>query len=140
MKTALLLTLAFLASLVAGCSSLSTRKTVDLTRYKHIYVEHRLADNHRLDEQIVTELKALGCPEASCGFLTMKPAGVDAIITYEDRWTWDFKDYLIEFSLNIRDARADKPIGHGYYHQAALTTKSPEAVIHKVLGELLSPN
>jgi hypothetical protein len=138
MKISLLI-VAALAGLFSGCSSMTARKAIDLTRYKHIYVEQRLSDNHRIDEQIVAELKALGC-DASCGVLTMKPDGVDAIISYEDRWAWDFKSYLIEFTLYVRDARADQPVAKGYYHQAGLATKSSEAVVKKVVGELLRPS
>ena len=137
MKIVALLLLA--AALLAGptaCSSVSARKVIDLSRYKHIYVEHRLADNHRIDEQIVAELKALGL-DASCGYLTMKPDGVDAIIAYEDRWTWDFKTYLIDFKLTMRDQRTNKQVADGSFHQASLTTKSSEEVIREVLGKLL---
>ncbi len=126
-------------ALLGGCSSLSARKVVDLKRYKHVYVEHRLADNHRIDEQIVAELKSLGC-DASCGVLTMKPDNAEAIVSYDDRWAWDFKNYIIEFRLFVRDARADKPVAEGYYHQAGLTTKSSEQVVHHVLTELLNPS
>ena len=137
MKTSLLFAASALFVLTS-CSSVSARRAIDLTHYKHVYVEHRLADNHRIDEQIVAELKQLGC-DASSGVLTMKPDNADAIISYEDRWTWDFKDYLIEFNLYMRDARTDKPVGHGYFHQAALITKSPSQVIHQVLTRLLKP-
>jgi hypothetical protein len=123
---------------LTGCSSLSARKTVDLTRYKHIYVEHRLADNHRVDEEIVAELKTLGY-DASCGVLTMKPDGVDAIITYEDRWTWDFTTYLIELNLAMRDARVEKQVAQGYFHQAPLVIKSSKEVIREVLTKLFKP-
>lgn len=133
MKTAPLF-LALLA-LLAGCTSLSTRKAADLSRLKRFYVEQRLSDSHRLDEQIAAELRALGY-DATAGVLTMKPDGIDAIVSYEDRYAWDFKSYLIEMHLAIRDGHTDKLLAFGDYHQAKITTKSPAEVIHLILFPL----
>lgn len=132
----LLTILAVVLLTFTGCSSMSARKVIDLSHYRRFYVEHRLADNHRIDEQIVAELKSLGY-DASCGYLTMKPEGVDAIIAYEDRWTWDFKNYMIDFRLTMRDERTGKQVADGSFHQASITTKSPEEIIREVLTKLL---
>ena len=75
------------ASLLASCSSLDTRKVVDLTPFKHVYVVHRLTDDHHVDEMFVHELQLLG-HDASSGPLTMLPDNADAILTYQDRWEW----------------------------------------------------
>ena len=110
LRRALLSLLLFGCALLVftGCSTaLSTRKATDLARFKRIYVESRLSDNHRIDEKIATELRALGV-DASFGVPTMLPEGVDAIVSYEDRWQWDFKDYMIEFRVEVRDARNDE--------------------------------
>jgi hypothetical protein len=132
--------IALAALLFAGCSTaLSTRKATDLTPFKRIYVESRLSDNHRLDEQIASELRALGY-EATHGVATMRPDGVNAIISYVDRWEWDFKDYLIEIKIDVRDARSNKPLGTGSYYQASLKTKSSEEVIRLILTPLFQPS
>jgi len=98
-------------------------------------VEHRLTDNHRIDELIVAELRTHGF-DASSGPLTMLPEGVDAIVTYEDRWQWDFKSYLIELKIDVRANFTGKPIATGHYHQASAYTKSPAEVVHEILGPL----
>lgn len=125
--------------LLVGCATgMSTRKATDLTRFKKIYVESRLADNHRIDAQIATALNALG-REATFGVATMRPDGVDAIISYTDRWEWDFKNYMIEIKIDLRDARNDKPLATGSYYQASLKTKSSDEVIRLILKPLFGP-
>lgn len=123
---------------LAGCTTAETHKApaTDLAKYRRLFVEHRLADGLNLDRQIATELRRLGY-EATSGPLTMLPdQGIDAVVTYEDRWTWDFKSYLIEFTLAVRTARTDKPLASGRYHQPTAFPKEPDAVIRAVLAPL----
>ena len=129
--------LVLMASLT-GCSSLDTHATAKLGDYHHVFVEHRLTDNHRIDELIVAELRAHGF-DASSGPLTMLPDGVDAIVTYEDRWQWDFKSYLIELKIEVRANFTGKPLAAGRYHQASAYTKSPAEVVRDILDPLLKP-
>ena len=135
-----IISLLIAALLFTGCSTaLSTRKATDLARFKRIYVESRLSDNNRIDEKIATELRTLGA-DASFGVPTMLPEGVDAIVSYEDRWQWDFKDYMIEIKIDLREARSNKPVATGSYYQASLKTKSSEEVIRLILTPLFRPS
>jgi hypothetical protein len=131
---ALALLLASVA-LLAGCSHLSTRKTVELGPFRRIYVERRLTDNHRIDELLVAELRHLG-RDASSGPLTMMPENTDAILTYADRWEWDFKDYMIEFTLEFQTAKTRKKLADGRYYQPTIKTKSPAEVVREILAPL----
>lgn len=131
----LVLSLLALGALLTGCSSLDTHKESDLGAISRIYIEHRLTDNHRIDEAIVADLKARGY-EASCGPLTMLPDGIQAILTYEDRWAWDFNNYLIELRLEMHENFTGKPLATGYYHQASALTKSPPEVVRQILDPL----
>lgn len=135
-RTLLLLGCAVLA-VFAGCSSVTTRSDpkVDLARFRRFYVERRLGDDHRLDELIVHQLQLLG-REASSGPLTMKPDGIDAIVTYADRWEWDFKTYLIELNLEVRDGRTDKLFTVARYYQPSLKTRPPAEMIREILTPL----
>ena len=125
-------------ALLLGCSSLTPHEAGDLSKYHRIYVVHRLTDNHRIDEFIVAELKARGY-DATSGWLTMLPDGTDAIITYEDRWAWDFKSYLIDLKLEMHANFTGKRLAAGQYHQASAYTKSPEAVVHEIIDPLFKP-
>lgn len=125
------------AVLLTGCSSLSTRTApkTDLSSYHHFFVESRLADNHRIADQIVAELQGFGL-DASSGPLTMLPDDADAIITYQDRWTWDFKSYLIDLDIEVHTARTIKPLAEGHYHQASMLTKPAADVIREILAPM----
>ena len=123
--------------LLSGCSSLSTHKSGDLRSLKHIYVEHLLNDNYRMDESMVRELKALGY-DASCGPITMMPDGIDAIITYNARTAWDFKSYVIELNVLVKENFTEKVLGTGRYYQASMSTKSPEETVHEVITSLFN--
>src|ERR1700690_6068 len=96
-----------LVSLLAGCATTATARKApkaDLAALRHIFVEHRLNDDHQLDELVVQELGGRGYHAAS-GPLTMMPPETDAFITYEDAWTFDFTTHMIGFSMNVTDNR-----------------------------------
>ena len=124
-----------LSAFCAGCSSLDTERPADLKPYQRFYVEHHLTDNHHIDELIVAEMKARGY-DASSGPITMLPEGIQAIVTYQDRWTWDFKSYLIDLTVEIRANFTGKPLAQGHYHQASALTKAPADVVHEIIASL----
>ncbi len=132
------LLLALAATIIAGCSSLSSQQNpaVKFGQFKSYYVEHRLTDNHGIDQMIVNDLRKRGL-EASCGHLTMIPEKVDVILAYEDRWTWDFKSYLIELNVIARNARTSKMIATATYRHPGPLSKDPEVMIRKILDEFL---
>ena len=124
------------AMLLAGCSSLSTHREKDLGGIKRIYVEHLLTDNYRTDYAIVAELKRLGY-DASCGPRTMMPDGVDAVITYQQRSAWDFKSYLIELNVQLKETFTGNILAASRFYQPSVRTKSPEEAVHKVITSLI---
>ena len=134
MKLLHLLTLLGLAFL-AGCSSVNTRAVIDLAPFQHIYVVHRLTDDHHIDELLVHELQQRG-HSASSGPLTLLPENADAILTYDDRWEWDFKSYLIELTFELRTARTEKKLADGRFYQPTPKAKPPAEVVHELLGSL----
>ena len=128
----------FLAlALFAGCSSVSARKVIALDRFQHIYVEQRFNDNHRLDELIVAELKRHG-RDASSGPPTMMPENTQAIMTYEARWEWDFKTYLIELNLELHATHPRKKVADGRYYQPSIKTKGAADAIREILTLLFA--
>ncbi len=135
MSVKLVLPWLLVLSLLTGCSSVSTRQVIPLDTFRHIYVEQRQADNNHLHLLLVAELQRLG-RTASSGPLTMMPREADAVLTYNDRWEWDFKTYLIEMTIEVHTARTRKKLADGRYHQPSLKTKAPAAVIQELLGPL----
>ncbi len=137
----LLFVLGLFGLAVAGCQSVTTNRNpaVDLNRYQHFFVERPVAENNHLDELIAEELRRLG-RDATSGPPTMKPDNTDAIVTYNGRWTEDFKKYMIDLHIDVKDARTDKPLTTGRYYQPSLFTKAPAEMIHEVLAPLFGPS
>jgi len=122
-------------ALLAGCSSLSARKVIALDRFQTIYVERRLNENQRLDEMFVAELRRRG-RDASSGPLTMMPEKTDALLTYDARWTWDFRTYLIELNFELHTVHPRKKLADARYYQPSIRTKTPEEVIRELIDRL----
>jgi hypothetical protein len=123
--------------LLAACSSLSIQKQAgaNLTQFKKIYVEHRLADGRGSDQLIVRELQRLGY-EASSGPLTMTPADTGAIVTYEDEWNWDFTLYMITLEVQVRNARTGQVLATLRYGHPAIGNKSPAGMVQGAIDPL----
>ena len=120
-----------------GCSSTSARKIIPLDRFQRIYVERRLNENNRLDEIMAAELRRLG-RDASSGPLTMMPENTDAILTYDARWAWDFKTYLIELNVELHAVRPHKKLADGRYYQPSIKTKPPAEAARAILEPLFA--
>jgi hypothetical protein len=123
--------------LLAACSSLSTQKQADanLTRFKKVYVEHRLADGRGVDQLITRELSRLGY-DASSGPLTMTPPDTEAVLTYIDEWNWDFTLYMIDLEVQVRDARSGQVLATAHYDHPAMSGKSPAGMVKAAIDLL----
>jgi hypothetical protein len=105
---------------------------------RHVYVEHRLADGRGVDQLIAKELRRLGY-DASAGPLTLTPPGTDAIVAYEDTWTFDFTTYMIQLDIRVRSARGAKPLAASSYSRPSIIGHSSESMVHEALKTLFKP-
>jgi hypothetical protein len=123
--------------LLAACSTLSMQKQAgtNLTGFKKIYVEHRLADGRSIDRLIVRELQRLGY-DASSGPLTMTPPDTEAILSYVDEWNWDFTLYMIDLEAQVRDAHTGQVLATAHYDHPAMSGKSPAGMVKAVVDPL----
>ncbi len=130
-----------LLALLTGCSStVNTRvaNKTDLRRYHHIYVLTALNDNTHIDELLAAELRRLGY-DASAGVRTMMPDNAEATIEYEHQIAWDFRQYLIQISLVVRDARTQAQLAEARIFHPGVTRKTPEKMAGEVLAPLFGP-
>ncbi len=135
-KTALFALAAAVA--LTGCTHLVTRSlpNANVGHYKHIFVEHRLADSYGIAEEMARQLNEMGY-DASAGALTMLPGNAELIVSYEDMWTWDFNTYMIEIDMQVRSARTDKILAVGHYFRPSMIFGHPPAsMIHELLAKL----
>jgi len=131
---------ALLALLVGGCATKpNTQRSsqLALAQSHRVYVETRLNDNHAIDATIAAELRRRGFA-ATHGHLTMMPEDTEVLITYDARWTWDFRSYLIELHISANTAQTRKPIATGHTRQLGLVPKPPETLIARQLDRFLA--
>jgi hypothetical protein len=132
---------ACLALLLAGCSSAGQQAAgprVDLGKYRHIYVRSASNDSAQLDAMMAAELRQLGY-DASSGVRTMQPIDAELTLTYDSRWEWDFRQYLIELRVTVSHARSEQIITGAREFHPGITSKSPQAMVHDVLAQLFQP-
>ena len=125
-------------ALLAGCGHISTRAlpNANIGGYRHIFVEHRLADSFGVADEIARQLRVMGY-DASAGALTMMPGGTDLIVSYDDLWTWDFNTYMIELDVQVRNAHTDKILAVGHYFRPGMVFgHAPSAMIHDLVVKL----
>jgi hypothetical protein len=129
------------AWLLAGCSTLTTHvePKADLGGLQHIYVVENLNDNHDLHHVIVRELQARGL-QAETGPLTLIPQSAKAYLVYDDRWDWDFTNYLIALGLTLREANSDRLLATASYFRPTAFLKTPDFMARTVLDALLKPD
>ena len=129
------LPLLLLLGLLAGCSSVDTRTApkANLAKYQRVYVEARLNDNNGMDQRIANELNRRGYT-ASSGPLTLMPEDTELVVTYDARWEWDFRQYLIELSVSVRPVRNFTVLASGRYFHPGLTSKTPDAMVQGLLA------
>lgn len=125
------------ALLLAGCSTLDTHfePKANLGQLQHIYVVENLNDNHDLHGIIVRELQARGF-QAESGPITLMPTSAKAYLNYEDRWDWDFKNYLIALSVTLRDATSERLLATTSYFRPTAFLKTPDFMVQTVLDGL----
>lgn len=106
-----------------------------LDAFQHVFVEERLNDNQRLHDFFVAELRRTG-RQASSGPMTMLPENADAVLTYDARWQWDFKTYLIDLTVELHAVRGHKKLADARYHQPTPRPKPPGDVVREIVTRM----
>lgn len=137
---ALLVALLALAALApAGCSSYSANVKPDttLSKYQRIWVKANMDDNRGIGQFISDALRARGI-ESGVGPLTMMPRNTQAVITYRDNWTWDFKDHMNSLIISLQDNKIDFPIATARYDGPTSLMTTPNEVVEKLVAKLFA--
>jgi hypothetical protein len=131
---AALMVAASCALLVASCASYQAQAEPgrDLHAYRRYWVKSNFDDNHALDRVIASALRARGLA-AEAGHRTMMPADIEVIVTFSDRWAWDFKNHLTALEITLLDAKTEAAIAIAVYAgPASLNTPISEVVARLV--------
>ena len=140
LKPAVLSTLLVLfASLGSGCSvNRATARLVgdaDLSSVKTLYVVKFAPDKRDLNEIMADQLTEMGYT-ATTGDENSIPTGVDAVLTYRDKWMWDMTNYMIELTITVNDPTNTYALAVGNSYHTSLSRKSPPDMIEEVLTNI----
>ncbi len=118
-----------LALVLGGCASYQVRVEggKSLAGMQRFFVVTNLNDNHALDRRIVEAIKAHGF-EAESGPLTLMPDNAQLIVSYQDRWSWDFGDHLVLLSLTVRDPNRNEMVATVSYN-ASIPEREPVSTL-----------
>ncbi|MBL9205612.1 MAG: hypothetical protein JNN01_11040 [Opitutaceae bacterium] len=134
-----LLTLVVL-TLGSGCASnqnAAITPGTNLGALKKFYVVRLPADTRGINQLIADEFSRRGF-EASTGEVINAPAGVDAVVTYQDKWMWDLTMYMIRLDIQLRKPQNDVPMAIGSSLRTSLVRKSPPEMVKEVLDQIYS--
>ncbi|MEN8134001.1 MAG: hypothetical protein ABFS18_00505 [Thermodesulfobacteriota bacterium] len=142
MKYKLLLNISLLliiTILASGCAfnraTANIAPNANLASIKSIHVTKFAPDGREINILIANKLKEIGY-QVTSGVET--PEGVDAIVTYKDKWIWDLTMYMIELTIKIRDPKNNFPLASGNSYHTSLTRKTPAEMVNEVINSIFN--
>lgn len=85
---------------------------------------------------MIADNLALRNLRSTTGEAGMSPEGVDIIVTYQDRWTWDMAMYMTRLNVQFKDAKDGDLLASGESYRTSLVRKSPEDMVDEVLDKI----
>ena len=132
LPSVLLLALAFFA----GCASYHASHSRSLEGTRRFFVLSNANDNRALDHQIANALRARGFT-AETGPITMMPDDAQAVVTYQDQWTWDFGDHLVYLQVSVRDRKSTQNLASATFSTRLPTRTPTSGIVDGLVGKLL---
>jgi hypothetical protein len=125
-------------ALVSGCAvnraTANVDATADLDKIKTVHVSKLAPDGRGINLIIADKLRTKGL------VVTTGPgkpeSGIDAVVTYADKWVWDITMYMLELTITIRDPNTDYPLATGNSYHTSLTRKSPKEMVDEVVDNI----
>lgn len=129
--------LGLVAALTTGCAvnraTGSVDPSVNLSSLKTMYVK-KLPDDDNTYNLITDKLRTKGITVTTG--TDAPPSGVDAVVTYLDKWMWDITMYMLELTITIRDPKSDFPMATGNSFHTSLTRLSPKEMVNEVVDNI----
>jgi len=137
-----LLLLALVAALfTSGCASYQTQvdRSQPAANHRRYFVQANLNDNQAVAQLIASTLRARGLT-AESGPLTMMPPDTEVVVTYQDRWNWDFGQHMVYLRIALRDTATNAPVASAVFNGPVAINKDPPEVVARLLRDLLDRN
>ena len=111
--------------------------TRDQAQAATYYVQRHDRDTRDLASTIAKRMQVRGLV-ATSGAVASRPADVDYLVTYVDKWMWDMRMYLFDLRIDVRDARDESIVGFGESMQSSLKAmgKTHEDIVDQALNRL----
>jgi hypothetical protein len=141
-RVAVLVPLLALVALGSGCAV--NRATADVSpgedigRIKSFYVVKTQGDERAIDNLIRENLQKRGFRVTGGPQPAAAPAGVDAVVTYNDKWMWDITMYMIELTIQFRNPKTNFPMATGNSFHTSLSRLAPPAMVDEVLTNIFN--
>ena len=128
-----------LGLLLPGCSAVTGQldRTRSLKGIQHFFVLSNLNDNHAIDQHIAAVLQSRG-RDASSGPLTMMPDDAQAVVTYQDHWSWDFGEHLMYLVISVHQANSQRQYATVTFQVRVPLRKSPADIVADLVDQLLA--
>lgn len=141
MKRVLPSLLLLVVGLFSGCATYDANHddSRSIKAVRHFFVVSNANDNRALDRHIATALRARGFA-AETGPLTMMGEEVEAIVTYQDQWSWDFGDHLVFLQITVRDRKSDQPFSLLKFATRVPTRATTGEIVDGLVGRLFADN
>ena len=128
--------------LFGGCASYDTDPLLGhgrgLTGLQRFFVVTNLNDNRALDHRIAGALQARGLT-VDTGPLTMMPDNTQAVVTYQDHWSWDFGEHLVVLKLSVRGPDSNETLAAATFN-ARIPLKEPvPETVGRLVARLFEP-
>lgn len=109
-----------------------------VSNMRSFYVRQHALDDHQLAEAIATQLRQRG-KQALHGTAQRPSRGVDAVITYQDKWMWDITMYMLSLDVQLREPGTDVVLATAKTVRTSLVRKSQDEMVRETLQALFDP-
>jgi hypothetical protein len=141
-RIAVLAPLLGMIALGSGCAvnraTANVSPDADIGRVKSFYVVKTQGDDRAIDKLISDNLQKRGFRVTGGPQPATTPAGVDAVVTYVDKWMWDITMYMLELTVQLRNPQNNFPMATGNSFHTSLTRKAPPEMVDEVLTNIFN--
>jgi hypothetical protein len=127
--------LLFLSGCAVNRATANVDPNANLAAIKRVHVVKVAEDSRGIDKLIADKFTKMGIT-ATTG--PGKGTGVDAVVTYIDKWMWDITMYMIELTVVVRNPANDFPVATGNSLHTSLTRKSPTEMVDEVTNNIFA--
>lgn len=133
----MMVALGLVVSISTGCAVNRATANVDpgtkLSDIKVVHIKKYADDNSNVDELIAEKIRTKGVTVTTGPEV---PTGIDAVVTYVDKWMWDLTMYMLELTIVFRNPGTDFPLASGNSYHTSLTRLSPPEMVDEVVNNI----